>query len=180
MTGDSQLALVLALFGTLVLMLIVVVMWQNDRRRLHLRIERLIGDHQAALDSARKDSVLRSRSSLIGGLAEQLAPLLPGFPYNPSDARFLGDPVDYVVFHGYSDHRENAVLDEEIDVILLEIKQGSGALSASQRAIGNAVEQGRVRFEVTRVAQDGSVATDAWPTKRVHRPPRTDTRIPSS
>ena len=35
-------------------------------------------------------------------MAEQMAPLLPGFAYLPADARFLGDPIDYVIFDGYS------------------------------------------------------------------------------
>ena len=45
-----------------------------------------------------------SRAVLKGKMAEQFAPILPEFQYLPSDAKFLGDPVDYVVFDGYTDN----------------------------------------------------------------------------
>ena len=51
-----------------------------------------------AVVTARKESANQSRAVLKGKLAEQIAPLLPGFNYWPSDSRFLGDPVDYFVF----------------------------------------------------------------------------------
>ena len=30
-------------------------------------------------------------------MAEQFAPVLPEFQYLPSDAKFMGDPVDYII-----------------------------------------------------------------------------------
>lgn len=48
----------------------------------------------------RRDSVDRSRATLSGQFLEKLAPRFPGFPYDPTDLRFLGTPVDYVVFAG--------------------------------------------------------------------------------
>jgi len=119
----------------------------RDRRR-----------HARELADARRDSVQRSRSTLKGQIAEQLAPHLPGFPYQPADARFLGDPVDYVVFSGYTEVRDGA--GDALDVVLLEVKQGSSALSPFQRAIRRAVEEGRVRFELLRIAEDGSAALE--------------------
>jgi predicted Holliday junction resolvase-like endonuclease len=50
----------------------------------------------------RKDSVNRSRSTLKGRISEQMAPLLPEFPFSPADARFISNPVDFVVFDGYT------------------------------------------------------------------------------
>ena len=51
---------------------------------------------------ARKDSVDRSRSVISGKVQEHLAPLFPQFlsQFNPKDARFLGTPLDFVVFDG--------------------------------------------------------------------------------
>jgi predicted Holliday junction resolvase-like endonuclease len=51
----------------------------------------------------RKDSINRSRSTLKGKIAEQLAPVLPGFLFNPADARFIGSPVDYIIFDGLTE-----------------------------------------------------------------------------
>src|SRR5512136_461189 len=50
----------------------------------------------------RKDSVNRSRSTLKGRISEQMAPLFPEFPYSPADTRFIGNPIDFVVFDGYT------------------------------------------------------------------------------
>jgi len=41
-----------------------------------------------------------SRSTLKGRIDEQMAPVLPGFLFNPTDARFIGTPVDYIILDG--------------------------------------------------------------------------------
>lgn len=111
---------------------------------------------------ARKESVAQSRNVLRGKMAEQLAPLLPGFDYLPADARFLGDPVDYVVFDGYASMRDANLQDADLEVVILDVKHGRSKLSAGQQAIAKAIDAGRVRFEVVRVNEDGEVSTYAW------------------
>src|SRR5438045_8281226 len=108
-----------------------LVMWVRDRLALY-----------RAIRDASARSVNQSRSTLKGQIAEQMAPLLPGFPYSAADARFLGDPIDYVVFKGRSDFAD---LEEEdgLEIILVEVKQGQSRLSPVQRAIANAIEAGR-------------------------------------
>ena len=66
---------------------LVFIAWQRERRRSQARIEQLLSDHERTIVDARKESVEKSRSSLKGQIAEQLAPLLPGFRYLPADAR---------------------------------------------------------------------------------------------
>lgn len=56
-----------------------------------------------ASEEIRKGAVNRSRSTLKGKIAEQIAPLLPEFLYNPADARFIGSPVDYIIFDGLTE-----------------------------------------------------------------------------
>ena len=62
--------------------------------------------HQSEIDLARKQSVKQSRSTLKGQMAEQMAPMLPGFDYVPADSKFLGDPIDYVIFNGLTNARD--------------------------------------------------------------------------
>jgi hypothetical protein len=95
-------------------------------------------------------------------MAEQFAPLLPGFEYLPADARFLGDPVDYVVFDGYAAMRDANLEDADLEVVILDVKHGRSKLSDGQRAIAKAIDAGRVRFEVVRVNEEGDVSTYAW------------------
>lgn len=164
MENGWQLVLALCVFAVLALAALIVVFraWQGERRRAQARIEQLLAEHEKGLSDARKESLQKSRSSLKGQIAEQMAPLLPGFRYLPADARFLGDPVDYVVFSGYTDVRDARSDSSVLDIVLLEVKQGGSALSPFQRAIARCVEEGRVRFEILRIAEDGALSTEIW------------------
>ena len=108
-------------------------------------------EHKQTLLDAQKRSVNTSRAVLKGKMAEQFAPILPEFRYLPSDAKFLGDPVDYVVFDGYTNFRDGDGTVDDIEVILLDIKSGGARLSKGQQAIAQAVREGRVRFETLRI-----------------------------
>ena len=125
-------------------------------------IRQLKAEHQLAMQQQQqqyeiqmkdnaKRSVNTSRAVLKGKMAEQFAPILPEFPYLPSDAKFLGDPIDYVVFSGYSEFREGLVDANAIEVIFIDIKSGQARLSKGQQAIAQAISDGRVRFETIRI-----------------------------
>lgn len=109
------------------------VLWATFTVRLHL-----------ALRGARKDAVALSRATLYGKVSEQLVPLLPGFDYDLEDARFLGAPIDYVVFDGYTSGGD-------VEVVLVEVKTGNAKLSRGERRVRDAVREGRVRFETVRL-----------------------------
>jgi predicted Holliday junction resolvase-like endonuclease len=130
------------------------------------RYDRLLREHDHSLHEARKQSVNQSRSTLKGQISEQMAPLLPGFTYLPADSRFLGHPIDYLVFNGYTALMDSAGDRDEsgegLEIVLLELKRGRSQLSPMQRALGRAVEAGRVRFEVRRIMDDGTVTADTW------------------
>ena len=107
--------------------------------------------HQQQLIEAKKRSVNTSRAVLKGKMAEQFAPLFPEFHYLPSDAKFLGDPVDYVIFDGYTDFRDGDGRAEDIEVVLIDIKSGGARLTKGQMAIAQAIRDGKVRFETIRI-----------------------------
>lgn len=111
-------------------------------------------EHQQALATAKKRSVNSSRAVLKGKMAEQLAPIMPQFQYLPSDAKFLGDPIDYVVFDGYTEFRDDEGAAENIEIVLIDIKSGGARLSKGQQAIAQAIREGRVRFETIRIDFD--------------------------
>jgi predicted Holliday junction resolvase-like endonuclease len=69
------------------------------------------------------------------------------FPYNPKDARFIGSPVDIVVFDGAD---EGAIR----DVVFLEVKTGNNALTQRQKQIRDAIHAGRVLWRELRVKPD--------------------------
>jgi predicted Holliday junction resolvase-like endonuclease len=168
MPGSSDVLILLGLVVAVALLALVMVvfLWLLDRRRAQARIEQLLQEQDRNLTEARRDSVQKSRSSLKGQIAEQMAPLLPGFEYLPADARFLGDPIDYVVFSGYTDLRDAGSDASELEVVLLEVKQGASSLSPFQRAIARSVQEGRVRFEILRISDDGVLTTETWRPRR--------------
>ena len=92
----------------------------------------------------RKDSVNRLRSTLKGRISEQMAPLLPEFPFSPADARFIGNPIDFVVFDGYTKAKDEK--GDAISVVLVEVKKGKGKLTRVESLIKGAVEEGRVSW----------------------------------
>ena len=116
--------------------------------------------------AARAESVKQAASTIRGKIAEQLAPLLPGFEYAPADAKFLGDPIDYVVFHGLNESRNGGGDAGSIEVVLLDVKSGGAQLGKYQRAIAEAVEQGRVTFRVVRVGEDQRLTTKEYRSRR--------------
>ena len=78
---------------------------------------------------------------MLGGLvSEQIATLLPGFPFDPGDCRFIGKPVDFIVFKGMNEQSIS-------EVIFLEIKSGkSKTLNQQEKRLRDAIQAGRVRW----------------------------------
>ncbi|WP_180058324.1 MULTISPECIES: Holliday junction resolvase-like protein [unclassified Acinetobacter] len=147
------------LIGACIGVVITTIILSSSRNgRIKAEYEQYIAEleleHQQALAHAQKRSVNTSRAVLKGRMAEQLAPILPEFQYLPSDAKFLGDPIDYVVFDGYTDFRDGDGTAEDIEVVLIDIKSGGARLTKGQQAIAQAIEEGRIRFETIRIDFD--------------------------
>lgn len=90
----------------------------------------------------RQDAIQRSQSVTTGKIVEHLVPHLPNFNFNPKDARFIGSPVDFVVFDGLNDEDEDQVR----NVVFIEVKTGMSALTRRERLVRDAIKAGRVRW----------------------------------
>lgn len=90
-------------------------------------------DNSKKILSMKKSSEIRT-----GHIAEQLAPFLTGFNHDPRNIRYLGQPIDYVIF-------------DKDDIIFLEVKSGKSHLSHNQKRIRKLVEEKRIRWEEFRV-----------------------------
>lgn len=147
------------LIGAAIGVVLTTIILNHSRNgRIKAEYEQYIAEleleHQQALAQAQKRSVNTSRAVLKGKMAEQMAPIMPQFEYLPSDAKFLGDPVDYIVFDGYTDFRDGDGRAEDIQVVLIDIKSGGARLTKGQQAIAEAIQQGRLRFETIRIDFD--------------------------
>jgi len=106
-----------------------------------LDLDRWRGESEAR---SRADAIKRSSAIVSGKATEHLAPYIGSFPYNPRDARFLGTPVDLLVFDGMSE-------DALREIVFLEIKSGSSSLTTRERRVRDAVLEGHVTWREFRL-----------------------------
>jgi len=98
-------------------------------------------------EGIRKDAISRSARTLSGKTLEKLVPFLERFNHDPHDVRWIGDPIDLVVFDGYSKSGRKSV----DNITFVEVKSGGSELHTGQRKIREAVEKKRVKWEEFRV-----------------------------
>ena len=87
----------------------------------------------------RKDAIDKSQSVTMGKMTEHMVPYLPGFGFNPTDARFIGSPIDLVVFDGLSNG-------DVKKIVFVEIKTGVSTLSTRERDVRNAINAGKIEW----------------------------------
>lgn len=102
-----------------------------------------------AIEEERADAVDTSRAVLRGKIAEQFALLLPGFlsKYNPADARFIGSPINYLIFRRMSKGDDS---EDPVEIVLLDVKTGKAGLKGVQKRFEEAVRLKRVSFDILR------------------------------
>jgi predicted Holliday junction resolvase-like endonuclease len=108
------------------------------RREYELKFE---AEKSQLVARERSEAIKQSRAGNRGLVAEQLAPHMAGFAYNPKDCHFVGKPVDYLVFDGL----DAGVLKS---IVFLEVKTGSSGMNARERQVRDAVQEARVSYEI--------------------------------
>lgn len=71
-------------------------------------------------------------------MTEQFMPLLRDYPYDPTNFRFLGSPIDGIQF-------------EDDKIIFVEFKSANSQMSEKQRKIADLIYQKKVEFEEHRI-----------------------------
>lgn len=107
----------------------------------------------------RKDAIDKSQSVTMGKMTEHVVPYLPGFGFNPSDARFIGSPIDLVVFDGLGN-------DEVKKIVFVEIKTGTSTLSTRERLVRDAIIERRVEWMEMKVSLEGPDIVQKGKSKR--------------
>jgi predicted Holliday junction resolvase-like endonuclease len=87
----------------------------------------------------RQDAIDKSQSVTMGKMTEHMVPYLPGFGFNPSDARFIGSPIDLIVFDGLANDCVNKI-------VFIEIKTGVSSLSTRERLVRDAILAGKIEW----------------------------------
>ena len=96
---------------------------------------------QADMEQARKSAVSQTRAVLGGKFTEQMVPFFPDFVYDPTEVRFIGSPIDMVVFPGLAQG-------DPQEIVILEVKTGKSAqLKPIQKKIKQLIIDGMVRWD---------------------------------
>src|SRR6266849_6886979 len=94
---------------------------------------------KSRLKDIRHDAIQKSQAVTLGKVTEHLVPYLPGFEFDPRDVRFLGTPIDLIVFDGLCNGSVKRV-------VFVEVKTGRSVLSQRERCIREAVVAQKVEW----------------------------------
>ena len=79
-----------------------------------------------------------SQAVKYGKLTEQFIPFMEKFPFNPEKFRFIGSPIDGLVF-------------DEDEIVFCEFKTGSSSLNQNQKKAKQLVNEKKVKWLEFRV-----------------------------
>ncbi len=131
---------VLIVIGVVLLIVVIVLSYRLLRARQEFKLWRK--GEEDRLKEARKQAIKQSRAVLGGKFTEQMAPYLPEFKYDPTEARFIGTPIDLLVFPGLAEGNPR-------EIVLIEVKTSkTGRLTTRERIIEELVKAGKVRWEL--------------------------------
>jgi hypothetical protein len=143
MSSITMLSLVLAVLLAGALLAVAVLLARVGR------LGRQVAEFSRREREIRSDARKRSRTLHMASIIEQLAPLLPGFRYNPKDVQWIGGhgAVDAIVWNGLE-------AGGDVEIVFLDVKAGPRAsLTGHQRRIRDAIAWKRIAFDVYRPPQ---------------------------
>ena len=112
----------------LIILLFVIYRIGMQRGRSEKELE-----WQGNMGKLRRDIADKQRVNIKGKIGEVFAPFLEGFPFKASECKFLGDPIDYIVFEGLDERDVKGIH-------LVEVKTGKSKLSKHQKQIKDLVD----------------------------------------
>jgi predicted Holliday junction resolvase-like endonuclease len=105
---------------------------------------------------AKREALRHSRAGLGRIVSEEVAPLLHDFPGKASEARFIGKPIDYLIFKGMDEKNVT-------EVVFVEVKSGTSRLNDDERPLRDAIIAKNVRWVEFHVPDGMVKREDAMP-----------------
>jgi predicted Holliday junction resolvase-like endonuclease len=147
--GNAVIVIVVIIAAILIILLLNHITRLRFERKFREWQETETRRWEVEIEQARKSAVTQSRAVLGGKFTEQMVPYLPDFKYDPTEARFIGSPVDLIIFPGL------ARGDPE-EIVIMEIKTSkTGQLKPHQKKIRQLIEDGMVRWDEIHKPIDG-------------------------
>ena len=103
-------------------------------------------EHEDKIPEIRETAIKQSRAVLSGQFSEQIAPYMPDFPYKPTEARFIGKPVDFIVFRGMDEKKIE-------EVVFVEVKSGKSQLSGVEKTLKSAIQDKKISWDEYKVIE---------------------------
>lgn len=155
-----MLVLVAVLAVALAAVVIGFILYTKDLRNRNRALTGELKEASAQLERRTKKAVGSARTSHVGLITEQLAPLLPRFPdCNLKDVQWIGGTIDMILRNGLeAAHAAHYPRGTQVEIVFVDVKTGGSSLSPRQRLIRDAIEDGRVRFEVFRFRPEQAAA----------------------
>jgi len=138
-----MISLTTIIFLVILLIGLAVAFWLGHKHGAYRKHR----EWELALPEHRQDAIMRSRAVLGGHFSENLAPYLPDFPFLPTECRFVGKPVDFIVFKGMDEKK----IDE---VVFVEVKSGDAKMSSQEKNLKDAIDKGKVKFVEYRIPKE--------------------------
>jgi predicted Holliday junction resolvase-like endonuclease len=125
---------------------VIIICYYVIRRSFERRFRQWLQMETETLEQEkqriRQAAISQSRAVLGGRFTEQMAPYLPEFKYDPTAARYIGSPIDLVVFPRLAGG-------DPQEIVIMEIKSGKNCqLTRQQSKIRQLIEDGMVRWEL--------------------------------
>lgn len=131
-------------------------MWQVLTKEATVTLEQWKVEKEKEI---RQDAIDKSQSVTMGKMTEHMVPYLPGFRFNPADARFIGSPIDFVVFDGLGE-------DDVRKIVFVEVKTGASNLSTRERSVRNAIQDKNIEWLEIKVNLDNPEIIQEYTTRR--------------
>lgn len=123
--------------GLLMVVIFLLVKYINLKANFDHKLKDWISNEEKKV---REDAILRSSRTLSGKTLERLIPFLENFEYDPHDIRWMGDPIDFVIFDGSSSE------DGPKQIVFCEVKSGDSKLTKKQNRIKELIENKKVKW----------------------------------
>lgn len=117
----------------LITIFLIVLIWIMYRVGFSQGVSRKEIEWQENLVKLRREIANRQRVGIKGKVTEAFAPFLQGFPFKASECKFIGDPIDYLVFKGLDERDIKAIH-------LVEVKTDTSKLSKHQKQIKEIID----------------------------------------
>ena len=110
---------------------------KNHEDSLKARKEEL----EKRMKSAMVNAQVTTKAINIGKNLEKVLPTMKDFKWPTPDSKFLGDPIDLIIFNGLSENRVQSIN-------FVEVKSGKARLNKHQKSVRDAIEDHKVSYRV--------------------------------